>query len=232
LNAELTGYAKKIQAPKSQVSCSKIRRFLLFIVAYLQAEEIIHYHSHEISTAAFQRFKPHLLMPGIVPPSTGSRLFDVSIASPLFRQCKLMCEKGGRYSDRLGGYTAVAGFRLVRVQAIVLDIHDNNGYVARQNKLAKLKQHAGGRFNPSLNDLSLQQIDVLYMLREQFLERPPGTESYEPNSFYCFHGPKFDHLEKICMGGLVAAKDLDAGKFGSGCYGTLNIEYALRYACG
>jgi hypothetical protein len=73
---------------------------------------------------------------------------------------------------------------------------------------------------------------VLSCLREQFQERAPGTNPRAVNAFYCFHGPRREHLDSVCSTGLVATRAMDAGYFGSGCYSTLNIEYAIKYARG
>jgi hypothetical protein len=199
----------------------------------VQAEEILRYHSHGTSTAAFQRFKPHLLVPGIVPPASAPGVHSVEIYSPLFRHCQRLCETGGSYNDHNGRYNSVAGFRLVQVQAVVHDNIPHAAFDARQHKLSRLRMSDQRTlFNPNVSDFTSSQFSVLSMLREQFLERPPGTQPCAPNSFYCFHGPRPENLYDVCMNGVVGTRSLDGGYFGSGCYATLNIEYALRYVHG
>jgi hypothetical protein len=181
---------------------------------------------------AFQRYKPHLLIPGIGPVTAVPGLHVVGNTSPIFRYCRLLCQSGGCYHFHQRGCLPVAGFRLVDVQAVIPDSDCYNAYAARQAKLTKLRREDGGCFNATTNAFSLTQRQVLSALRNHFQERPPGTESRAANTFYCFHGPRREHLEKVCMNGMVATKAMDAGYFGSGCYTTLNIEYALRYVHG
>jgi hypothetical protein len=57
-------------------------------------------------------------------------------------------------------------------------------------------------------------------------EAPTWCESQD------WHGPRREHLDNICTNGLVATRTMDAGYFGSGCYYTLNIEYAIKYVHG
>jgi hypothetical protein len=87
-------------------------------------------------------------------------------------------------------------------------------------------------FNFETTSLNAPQLQVLALLRVLFQEREPGTEAKAVNTFYSFHGTTADIVPHICSNGLVAVRSTDAGYFGSGCYSTLNIEYALSYATG
>jgi hypothetical protein len=194
--------------------------------------EALRVHTVTSSTVAFQRFSPHLLVPALIPSTAENGIHDVDIMSPLFRHCKLLCQTGGCYHFHKGGCSAVAGFRLVHVQAVIQNIHGYNGYAARRDKLTRLRREDGGLFNANTSLFTAEQLCVLSLLRQQFHERPPGTESRAVNSFYCFHGPRREHLQQVCLNGMVATKGMDDGYFGSGCYATLNIEYALRYVYG
>jgi hypothetical protein len=90
--------------------------------------------------------------------------------------------------------------------------------------------HAHFDFNTAL--LTAPQLHVLGILRELFQHREPGTEVRAANTFYSYHGTTAERVKYICENGLVAVRGTDAGYFGSGCYSTLNIEYALGYASG
>jgi hypothetical protein len=125
-----------------------------------------------------------------------------------------------------------SGFRLVAVQAV---LHDEANYVCyrgRQTKLTSLRQMGGQHFNFSSKSFDQEQTDVLSALRDQFQERYAASFAKSVNGFYSFHGPRREHLSSICVNGMVATRAMDAGYFGCGCYSTLNIEYAVRYAHG
>jgi hypothetical protein len=175
---------------------------------------------------------PHLFVPGIISPSAGQGLHSVSRVSPLHQQCKQLCSEGGRYNFSEREYFPVYGFKLVEVQAIVTSSYNFTGYCARQEKLTQLRKGKTKIFNADTDTFTLEQKGVLSMLRSRFHERVPGTKSRASNTFYCYHGPQRENLEKVCLNGFVATKGMDAGYFGSGCYATLNIEYALRYVFG
>jgi hypothetical protein len=87
-------------------------------------------------------------------------------------------------------------------------------------------------FNFDTSTLNAPQLDVLAVLRELFQKRESGAEVRGVNTFYSFHGTRPETVAHICSNGLVAVRSTDAGFFGSGCYSTLNIEYALEYASG
>jgi hypothetical protein len=133
----------------------------------------------------------------------------------------------------LGGNTnQVAGFRLVSVEAVIRDQMSCNAYEARQANLVNRRHTGVAHFNFPTRDFSAQQLNVLSALRDLFQERAPGVGSRAVNTLYAFHGPRCENVDSVCMNGLTAVRALDAGYFGSGCYLTLNIEYALRYAYG
>jgi hypothetical protein len=172
----------------------------------------------------FQPTKPYLFVAGITPVGRPGR-HRVAEMSPLFRYCRLMCQVGGSWRE---GLAAVAGFRPALVEAIAHDNATYTAYDARRTKLTSLRLKGGDHFNFPTRDFNSQQLHVLSVLREQFIERPPR----EVNTVYCFHGPRLEHVDSICKNGMVSVRKMDAGYFGSGCYFTLNIEYALRYAKG
>jgi hypothetical protein len=178
----------------------------------------------------FQRNKPQQLVPGILSPSAAPGLHTVAITSPLHKYCRSLSQTGGGYRD--GITMPIAGFRLVSVQAVVRDNVSCAGYEARQLSLTSRRQTGSAHFNFVTRDFSSQQLHVLSALREHFQERPVGAGVRAVNTLYAFHGPRGENVESVCMNGLTAVRALDAGFFGTGCYLTLNMEYALRYAHG
>ena len=52
------------------------------------------------------------------------------------------------------------------------------------------------------------------------------------NTVYTFRESRRENVESVCNTDLVAVRAMDAGFFGCGCYTTLNVEYAARYALG
>jgi hypothetical protein len=120
----------------------------------------------------------------------------------------------------------------VAVQAILPEPQMYSAYESRLQIMLTQRQRGGEYFSFPTKDMDNNQLAVLFFLREQFHERRPGTELKAPNTFYCFHGPRREHLESVCSTGLVATKTSDAGDFGSGSYVTLNIEYAIKYSVG
>jgi hypothetical protein len=184
----------------------------------------------EVVPVAFQRYKPHMLLPGMLPAGTAPGIHDVSAQTPLYRFCKTLCQTGGNW---IPAPNPIAGYRLVAVQAV---LHDNAAYAAYEYRQAqKLNQRmlGGQHFNFATADrLAFQQLQVLASLREQFQERMPGTNPLAVNTFYCFHGPRREHVNAVCTTGLVATRAMDSGYFGSGCYSTLNLEYAVKYSRG
>jgi hypothetical protein len=94
------------------------------------------------------------------------------------------------------------------------------------------RQIGHSHFNFETTSLNAAQLQVLAVLRERFQEREPGTETRAMNRFYSFHGTIPEIVSHVCRDSLVAVRSTDAGYFGTGCYSTLNIEYALSYACG
>jgi hypothetical protein len=154
----------------------------------------------------------------------------VSATSPLHRYCLALCEQGGSWRD---GPSPVAGFRLSSVQAIVHNESYYISYISKQERMTDQRLGGGEYFNFATRDqLTLEQMLVLSTLRDKFQERAPDANPKSTHTFYCFHGPKPEHLESICRTGMVATGALDSGFFGCGCYSTLNIEYAARYARG
>jgi hypothetical protein len=181
-------------------------------------------------TDPFCRYQPHQLVPGIVPYVAGPGLHTVEHGSPLHQYCRGLCETGGSW---ILGPSPVAGFTLSSVQAVVHDDDYYRGYLSRQTRMLHLRQEGGEYFNFATGErLSLEQLLVLSTLRDQFQERPPGTDPKAPNTFYCFHGPRRENVASMCRNGMVATGSTDSGYFGRGIYLTLNIEYAARYARG
>ena len=176
----------------------------------------------------FQRYRPHLLAAGIVPPGTPPGLCDVPTSSPLFAYCRQLCASGGSW---LPVPSRVSGYQLASVQAVAHPEDSFVAYTSRQNKLGRLRGSGGTHFNFSTRSFTAAQLNVLSALRDRFQEQEPGRLDLS-NTFYCFHGPHREHVESICLNGMVAVRAMDAGYFGSGCYATLNLEYAIRYASG
>jgi hypothetical protein len=178
----------------------------------------------------FQRYKPHRFVSGIVPAGTPPGIHDVPTSSSLYWYCRILCQTGGSW---LPVPSPVAGYRLVAVQAV---IHKDSGYTSyehRQEQMLEQRLVGGDYFNYSTRDeFAAHQLRVLSCLRDQFQECLPGGNPRAANTCYCFHGPRREHVESICATGLVATRTKDAGYFGSGCYSTLNIEYAVKYAHG
>jgi hypothetical protein len=176
----------------------------------------------------FEPFAPHRLVAGILPANTGG-LHLVAPASPLHRFCRALCERGGSWRY---GPSPVAGFRLSSVQAVVHNEGYYAGFVNKQERLTGQRQGGGEYFNFATNRFTRKQKRVLSALRDNYQETAPNASPKATRTFYCFHGPRLEHVESICRTGMVATGALDSGFFGCGCYSTLNIEYAVRYARG
>jgi hypothetical protein len=179
----------------------------------------------------FERYCPHKYNDGLLPENCTPGPHTVAVDSALHNFCEGLCSTGGSW-DRPDAPRAVAGFRLVSVQAVVHDSKNNVAYEHRQWTVGSRRQTGPSHFNFNTASFNAQQLHVLAVLRELFQERKPGTDPRAVNTFYSFHGTSADRVEQICRTGLVAVRETDAGYFGSGCYSTLNIEYALGYASG
>jgi hypothetical protein len=156
---------------------------------------------------------------------------DVSSASSFFTLCNALCTTGGRCV--LGIPSPVQEFRLVSVQAVAHSAARIGGYEDKLQRMSNNRKTGLPYFNfPVRDQLDKDQLHVLDALRAQFQERAPGTDPRGANTFYSFHGCRAEHVLNICENGIVATQDTDAGFFGSGCYSTLNVEYAARYARG
>jgi hypothetical protein len=182
-------------------------------------------------TCPFRRYQPHLLSPGIVADGLSPGLHDVSSTSSLFALCSALCATSGRCV--LGNPTPVQEFRLIAVQAVTHDFARLCGYENRLQRMSNNRKTGLPYFNfPVRDQLDKDQLHVLDALRSQFQERAPGTDPRGANTFYSYHGCRAEHVENICENGIVATQATDVGFFGSGCYSTLNVEYAARYARG
>jgi hypothetical protein len=168
-------------------------------------------------------------VPGVLPPDAQPGLHEVDKTSPLFSFCEGLCLSGGRWYL---SPTPVVGYRLVAVQAVVHTPSMYTAYEHRQQIMLALRQRGGLYFNFPVEAMEQSQLEVLRCLSEHFHERSVDTDPKAPNTFYCFHGPRTDHIESICSAGLVGTGGIDAGYFGSGCYSTLNIEYAIKHSQG
>ena len=124
------------------------------------------------------------------------------------------------------------GFQLAAVDAVVNSPMRITAYEARQHSLCGLRQDGGAAFNHHTRHFTADQLNVLGAVREHFQEKALNVPVQFPNSLYVFMGPPVDAVDSICRNGLVALRDTDAGFFGLGCYTTLSIEYAARYARG
>jgi hypothetical protein len=186
--------------------------------------------SAEDSSVAFQRYRHHVFTPEVLPSGAlPGRRHVVSSTTPLYQFCKSLCRTGGSWLPSPG---TIAGYRLVGVEAIIKDTPPKAAYEIKHDQNLNQRHGGGDRFNIDINKFSADQLRVLSCLREQFQERRPGTNPKAVNTIHCFHGPRRECLDNICANGLVAVREMDAGFFGSGCYSTLNIEYAVKYAHG
>jgi hypothetical protein len=179
----------------------------------------------------YRRYQPYLLCPGIVADDAAPGLHDMATTSSLFPMCNSVCTTGGRCV--LGVPSPVHEFRLAAVQAVVHDTDRINGYKNKLVRMSNNRKTGLPYFNfPVRDQLEKDQLHVLDALRSQFQERAPGTDPRDVNTFYSFHGCRAEHVQNVCENGIVATQATDAGYFGSGCYSTLNVEYAARYARG
>jgi hypothetical protein len=179
----------------------------------------------------FRRFRPYLLSPGIAVDGDRPGVQDAPTTSSLFSMCQSMCATGGHYI--LGIPSPVQPFRLSSVQAVTHGAGRIAGYEDRLQRMFNNRKTGLPYFNfPVRDQLDKDQLHVLDSLRSQFQERAPGTDPRGANTFYSFHGCRVEHVQNVCENGIVATQATDAGYFGSGCYSTLNVEYAARYARG
>jgi hypothetical protein len=180
----------------------------------------------------YRRYQPHRFCPGIITATAAPGLHDVSATSSLFAMCDAMCGTGGRCV--LGIPSPLRNdFRLVAVQAVTHSVGRIAGYDDRVLRISDNRKAELPYFNfPIREQLDKDQLHVLDVLRSQFHEKPPGTDPRDAHTFYSFHGCRPEHVQNICRNGIVATQATDAGYFGSGCYSTLNVEYAVRYARG
>jgi hypothetical protein len=160
----------------------------------------------------------------------GQITLDATSPVPLFSYCRSLCTTGGSW---LLASPHVDGFTLVGVEAIVHSEDYYSAFAVKQARMSNQRQEGGAHFNyDTKGNLDAQQQLVLSALRHQFHERSPKTALCAPHTFYSFHGPRIENLASMCRTGAVAVRAHDAGYFGAGCYSTLNIEYAVRYARG
>jgi hypothetical protein len=184
-----------------------------------------------VATMAFRPFRPHVLAPGIVPdpaPPHGA-MVPVAPDSPLFQLCQALCRTRGSFCP---DPMSVAGFELVRVDAVANSDGHIAAYEARQEVLKRLRTSGHEAFNPDTQDFSVPKLDVLLSLLGVMQERKPDADPRSPRTLYVFHGPRLANLASICENGIVALGETDAGYFGLGCNVTLNIEYAANNARG
>jgi hypothetical protein len=184
---------------------------------------------------AFVRHKPHVLSPGVLPAGAdvgggaGCRV-RVERASALFVLAEVLCRVRGSF---LPVPSPVGhGFQLAAVDAVVNPAMRISAYEARQQTLCGLRQDGGVAYNHHTRHFTADQLNVLGAVREHFHEKALHLPVQFPNSLYVFMGPPVDAVDSICRNGLVALRGTDVGFFGLGCYTTLNIEYAARYARG
>jgi hypothetical protein len=190
-----------------------------------------------LKRSPFQRFQSYMYSAASfaggdsMTDARGRRVtFDEASQAPLFQFCKTLCLDGGNW---LPSPNPVAGFKLFAVEAITHSPAYYAGYSEKQARMSEQRHEGGPYFNfDTLGNLNPQQQLVLSTLRQRFHERAPGTPFDAPHTFYSFHGPRRENLASMCSTGIVATRGLDAGYFGSGCYSTLNIEYAVRYIRG
>jgi hypothetical protein len=174
-----------------------------------------------------QRFKPHALVDGILPPGVEPGVYDVASASSLFSFCESLCQTGGSWYPLP---CPVSGYQLTAVQAIVNEASMIAGY---EHALDRIRLRL--RPSPLLDTAAVIEGAgkrlVLSYFSEQFLGPSIADAYWGPSTFYCFHGPRRGLLDMMCKYGM-AFRSADAGKFGVGCYSTLNVEYAVRCSHG
>jgi hypothetical protein len=184
------------------------------------------------TTTAFQLFHPHALSPGIVPNAATTRhgsMVAVPPDSPLPRLCRALFRTRGSF---LPAPSPVAGFELVRVDAVFNSDVSVAVFEAWQERQRRLRASGGVAFNVETHNFSAAKLQVLLSLMSCLQERKPDADPRSPHTLYVFHGPKIEHLASVCENGIVSLRAMDAGYFGLGCYATLNIEYAAKYARG
>jgi len=183
-------------------------------------------------------FHPHrrylLLQPHTGPPGL-HRVAGEPQPSPLHTFAAALCRTGGSMYPR--PQPVGHALRLAAVDEVVHEQDRVLMFEGRMRQVNNLRATGGAHFNQQTSAMSASQLLVLQCLRESFHERSVvggagGVAGSSINTLYCFHGPRREHVESICANGLVAVSAMDAGFFGSGCYTTLNIEYAARYARG
>ena len=148
-------------------------------------------------------------------------------SSSLFTFAQQLCSTGGSWYPRP---QAVRGVRLVAVDEVVHHPWQVAAFESRQLMVAHTRGSGGAHFNFNTREFGASQLMVLQALHDRFHEVTAATSLV--NTVYTFHGPRRENLESVCNTGLVAVRAMDAGFFGSGCYTTLNIEYAAKYARG
>jgi hypothetical protein len=124
------------------------------------------------------------------------------------------------------------GFELVRVDAVVNSDAHITVYETQQDRQRRLRANGGAIFNALIQAFSTAKLHVLFTLTSFFQERRPDADPKSPHTVYAFHGPRMEHLTSVCENGIVPLRETDLGYFGLGCYTTLNIEYAAKYARG
>lgn len=180
----------------------------------------------QLHVSAFQRYRPHLLNPGILSEhEQAPRVYDVGDDSSLFKTCLDMCSVGGRWGLHKG---PVQGFRLVAVQAIV---PGQSLFSSYENKLQRISVLQSRTAAFSDFGMTTAQLRVLSMLKEEFHERAPGSSTRTARSFYCFYGCRMERLQNMCEDGMFGFAP-ENYYYGTGYYAALNIEYAVRFARG
>jgi hypothetical protein len=185
------------------------------------------------ATAAepFRRYQPYLLSADVVSEDLPAGIHDVPTSSTLFAMGAALCRIGGRCIQ--GTLSPVQGFALAAIQAVKHGDRRIVGYEDKLERMSNNRKTGLPYFNfPIREQLDKDQLHVLDALRSQFQERAPGVDPRGANTFYSFHGCRVEHVQNVCENGIVAVQALDDGYFGSGCYSTLNVEYAARYARG
>lgn len=177
----------------------------------------------------FQIYRPYALTPEIlalietdIPGIYNLDSVDGGVTKQYFNG---LCESGGMRNG--SEFDAVCRFRLDSVDAV---LHHGHALLMFEHWIRRFNQRK--LTGPNTNDFSEEQKNVLKMLTNRYQDLPPGSPPRSARTFYCFYGPRIEHLESICMNGPVAVLPMDGGYFGGGCYATLNMEYAIRFAAG
>jgi hypothetical protein len=164
----------------------------------------------------FQRQRPFLFIPDIAPAILSPGIYRIRRGSPAFSSVEALTAIGaswGRPNPRCESpvIRPTTGFDLVDVDVVITSKHISESFAVNFEPT-----HQGFHINDP------KRAEVLKVL--SFIM---GAG----NILYAFHGPRIEDLNSICNAGLGVTSKTD-GRFGTGVYTTLNMEYAIKYSFG